>query len=201
MNRHMIRARQCDQVLRPVVRRVAVDVMDDHSTWPWPVGRFPHDDSALTPHVRLRQLHPRPTIATTLMPDAKGDRTNRQRVVWLQSWFELRGGRASSAPVDAMHGVVGRCRARHGAVVDSSSFSGLAVECGPANRAGQVCDGVGRRRLTDNRSARDRTRHAVCIPNQSVGLDVEGFRAMNARGFHSSSIAGAGTGTTLAVAA
>lgn len=65
------------KVLQPVVEGVAVLVVDDRPSGPWPIRKFPCDHSPRSPYIRLSHLHPCSALATSL-PDS--DRTEREPV-------------------------------------------------------------------------------------------------------------------------
>jgi hypothetical protein len=138
MNRHMLCPCQRHQVLRAIVKGVAVDVVDHQPSRPWPVHRFPHDDGTLSPHVRLGHLDPRPRIAATLVTHTRRHGTNGKQVGRPCAAHKLGRWRSLFALVDAVELVVQLRGAPDRTAIGGTDFGRLPGEWRGADGACEV---------------------------------------------------------------
>lgn len=142
MNGGVLSPSQSLQVIKPVVHRVTVDVVNDHASRHRTVGRFVDNTRSLAPHVRLSNLYPCPrdVMAVMSLPDAHD--ADCRPVVGPDALLEFSARRTPPPPVDARKRIVRGGRALPRAVVDRPKLRPLLVELGATHGAMEHLPGL-----------------------------------------------------------
>jgi hypothetical protein len=140
VNGEMLRPSQFDQVLRSVIKRILVDMVDDSALSPRTVCTLPNDNGSFSPDVRLIDLDEGSPIPAALMSYADADRANGKFVMSDSARLKLSSGRVVSPNIDPVQGIVQLARTAPRAAVRTADFCTFPSERRGANRACQ-CDG------------------------------------------------------------